>query len=154
MQSLPCDRRTIHARQKHKTRCNLARLTGPANRRSKLFHRILRHCRRYQRRPYRSGSDGIDPDTLGAILIRQASCEGYYGAFGRSVIEKVRAADVGVDGSVIDDGVTALHMGNGILAEVEERMDVGVEGVHPLVPGKSLTSVHSTSTIHHAHSLR
>ena len=59
--------------------------------------------------------------------------EGDDGAFGGGVVEQVRAADVGVYGAVVDDGVAALHVREGVLGEVEVGVDVGVEGQEPLV---------------------
>lgn len=47
------------------------------------------------------------------MLIRQTSCESDDGAFGGGVVEEIRAADLGIYGGAVDDGVAALHMGEG-----------------------------------------
>lgn len=41
--------------------------------------------------------------------------------------KKVRAANVGVDGSIVDDGVSSLHVRKGVLGKEEVGVDVGVE---------------------------
>lgn len=63
----------------------------------------------------------------------QSTCEGYNGAFGGGVVEQVRASDVCVDRSAVAHGVAALHVLEGILGEVEVGVDVGVEGLQPLL---------------------
>ena len=44
------------------------------------------------------------------VLVIQAACEGHDGAFGGRVVEEVGAANVGVDGGVVDNGRPTLHV--------------------------------------------
>ena len=55
------------------------------------------------------------------------------GALAGGVVQQVGAADVGVDGGAVADGVAALHMLKGVLGEVEIGVYIGVEGLEPLV---------------------
>ena len=63
----------------------------------------------------------------------EAAGEGDDGAFGGGVVEEVGTADVCVYGGVVDDGVAALHVLDGVLGEVEVGVDVCVERQEPLV---------------------
>ena len=67
----------------------------------------------------------------------EAAGEGDDGAFGGGVIEEVGTADVCVYGGVVDDGVAALHVFEGVLGEVEVGVDVCVERQEPLVSASS-----------------
>ena len=98
-----------------------------------MILRFFGHGRRDQGSPDGAGADGVDTDALGDLLVMQSTCEGHDGAFGGGVVEQVGAADVCVDGRAIVDGVAALHVLEGVLGEVEEGVDVGVEGLEPLI---------------------
>lgn len=52
--------------------------------------------------------------------------------------KEIGTADVGVDGSVVDDAVARVHVRQSVLGHVEERVDVGVEGELPLLLSKIL----------------
>lgn len=66
------------------------------------------------------------------LLVVQAAGEGDDGAFAGGVVEEVGAADVGVHGGAVYDGVTGFHVREGVFGEVEVGVDVGVEGFDPL----------------------
>lgn len=131
---LPADARAVCARQEHHTRCDLARLRRPAHWRCELLLRLLVHRGRDQRRPHRPRCDGVCADALAEVLVGEAAGEGDDGSLGRSIVEQIRSADVGVDGGVVDDGAAVLHVWEKVFGEVEHRMDVHIESVYPLVP--------------------
>lgn len=81
----------------------------------------------------RPRSNSVNTNALADVLVAETSGEGHNGAFCRGVVEEIRSADVGVDGSVVDDGGAGLHVGESILGDVEEGVDVDVEGVYPLL---------------------
>lgn len=135
MQRLPGDQTTILTRQKDEARRNLARLAWSSHRGpAELIQSILLHRRRDQRRPHRSGSDGVDADAEFDLLVREAAGEGDDGAFGGGVVEEVGAADVGVHGGAVDDRVAGFEVLEGVFGDVEVGVDVGVEGFEPLFP--------------------
>lgn len=134
MQCLPRYQTAVLTCQEYEAGSNLGGLTrsphrGPA----KLIQGILLHCRRDQGGPYGAGSDGVDADTEFDLLVGQATGEGDDGTFGGGVVQKVGAADVGVDGGAVDDGVTGFHVLKSVLGDVEIGVDVGVEGLEPLI---------------------
>lgn len=83
-----------------------------------------------------TGTDAVDTNAFADLLVRQSTSEGDNGTFCRGIIEKIGAADVWVDGSIVDDGITALHVRQGVFGKVEHGMDVGVECLDPLIPDK------------------
>lgn len=91
---------------------------------------IMVNCRREHTR---SRSNSVDTNALADVLVAETSGEGHNGALCRGVVEKIGSADVGVDGSVVDDGGAGLHVGERVLGDVEERVNVDVEGVYPLL---------------------
>lgn len=68
------------------------------------------------------------------LLVGKTAGEGYNGTFGGSIIQEVWTTDIRVDGCAGDYSVTTLHLGKSVFTEVEEGMDVGVEGFNPLLP--------------------
>ena len=137
MQALPTNQTTILARQKHKTRRNLARLPrSPHRRPTKLILRVLLHRARNQRCPHGAWADGVDTDAEGDLLVVQAAGEGDDGAFAGGVVEEVGAADVRVYRGVVDDCVAGFHVCEGVFGHVEIGVDVCVEGFEPLFSGK------------------
>ena len=129
MQALPGYHTAILTRQEHKARRNLRRLRRTTHRRrAQLILCLLRHGGGDQWRPYRTGTHGVDADTVSDLLIVQAAREGYDGAFGGGVVEQIGAADVGVYGGAVDDCVAALHVFEAVFGEVEVGVDVDVEG--------------------------
>jgi hypothetical protein len=52
--------------------------------------------------------------------------------------KEIGTADVGVDGSVVDDAVTRVHVRQSVLGHVEEGVDVGGESELPLLLGEIL----------------
>ena len=133
MQALPRDETAILTGQEDEASRNLRWLARSAHRRAELILRILLHGRGDQRGPDGAGTNTINSNAEADLLVRQAAGEGHNGAFGGGVVEQVRAADVGVHGGAVDDGVAGLHVLEGVLAGVEEGVDVGVEGAEPLV---------------------
>lgn len=116
MQALPSNHTAILTSQENKTSRNLRRLCRPPHRRgAQLVLRLLRHGGWDERGPDGAGADGVDADAVGDLLVVQAAGEGDDGAFGGGVVEEVRAADVGVDGGAVDDGVAAVHVREGVL---------------------------------------
>ena len=85
-----------------------------------------------QRRPDGARTDAVDADAELELLVGQAAREGDDGAFGGGVVEEIRAADVGVDGGAVDDRVAGFHVLEGVFGDVEDGVDVGVEGADPL----------------------
>lgn len=134
MQALPRNHTAILTRQENKASRNLGRLRRPTHRRSaELILRLLRHRRGDEGRPDGAGADGVDADAVGDLLVVQAAGEGHDGAFGAGVVEQVGPADVRVDGGAVADGVAALHVLEGVFGDVEEGVDVRVEGLEPLL---------------------
>lgn len=70
---------------------------------------------------------------MGDLLVMQSTCEGHNCAFGGGVVEQVRASDICVDGGAVADGVAALHVLESVLGEVEVGVNIGVEGLQPLL---------------------
>jgi hypothetical protein len=85
-------------------------------------------------RPTRARTNAVDTNTFFELLIRQGSCECHDGSLGRRIVEQIATTDVWVDRCTVDDGGSSFHMRQSILREVEEWMDVRVEGSLPLVP--------------------
>lgn len=77
------------------------------------------------------------------ILVAETTGEGDDGTLCRCVVEKIWTADVGVDGGVVDDRGSFSHVWEDVFGEVEEWMDVGVEGLFPLLPGFALVPARS-----------
>ena len=98
-----------------------------------MIQSILFHRRRDQWGPYGAGSDGVDTDTELDLLVGQATGEGDDGTFGGGVVQEIGAADVSVDRGAVDDGVTGFHVLQRVLGDVEIGVDVGVEGLEPLI---------------------
>ena len=135
MQALPRNHTAVLTRQEHEASGNLRRLRRTAHgRRAELILRLFRHRRRDQRGPDGAGADGVDADAVGDLLVVQPAGEGHDGAFAGGVVEQVGAADVGVDRGAVADCVAALHVLEGVFGEVEEGVDVRVEGLEPLLP--------------------
>ena len=88
-----------------------------------------------QGRPDGPRADRIDADPLRDDQVGEAAGEGDHGALAGGVVEEVFAADVGVDGGAVDDGVAGFHVGERVFGEEEAGVDVGVEGLDPLVSG-------------------
>ena len=134
MQTLTRNHTAILTSQKHKTRRDLRRLRRTTHGRgAELILRLLVHRGRDERGPDGARADGVDADAPGDLLVVQAAGEGDDGALGGGVVEEVRAADVGVYGGAVEDRVAALHVREGVFGEVEVGVDVGVEGLEPLV---------------------
>lgn len=69
------------------------------------------------------------------ILVAETSGERDDGTLCRCVVEKIWTTNIGIDGCVVDDCGTLGHVWEDVLGEVKERMDVGVKGLFPLLPG-------------------
>lgn len=95
--------------------------------------------RSHQRRPDRPGRDGIAPNAfLTDDLVAQRAHERYDRALGRGVVEQVGVADRHVDRGVERDrrrGRLGEVRDRG-LGDVEEGVDVRVEGVAPVLGGE------------------
>lgn len=134
MQCLPRYQTAVLTCQEDEAGSNFRGLTRSAHGSpAELIHGILLHCRGDQWGPYGAGSDGVDADTESNLLVGQATGEGDDGTFGGGVVQKIGATDVGVDGGVVDDGVTRFHVLKSVLGDVEIRVDIGVEGLEPLI---------------------
>jgi hypothetical protein len=89
--------------------------------------------------PIELGSQGrynltVDADTLVTNdLVAQTTHEGNHSTLRRSVVEELGVADGLVDGSVHHNGRASRKARQRGLGEVEERVDVGVEDVVPLL---------------------
>ena len=84
--------------------------------------------------PDGTGADSVYADTVGDLLVVETACERDDGAFAGGVVEEVGTADVGVYRGAVDDGVAGLHVREGVFGQVEVGVDVGVEGLEPLLP--------------------
>ena len=99
------------------------------------------HCARDQRRPDGPRADTVDADPELELLVGETAGEGDHGALGGGVVEEIRAADVGVDGGAVNDGVAGFHVLEGVFADEEDGVDVDVEGVEPLISELGVWSV-------------
>ena len=126
--------------QKDEASGNLRRLTWPAHGRSELFLSLVVHGRWDQRRPDRAGGNSVDTDALGHKLVGQASGEGDDSTLCRGVVEKIWSADVCINGGVVDDGVSLLHVLESIFGQVEERVNVSLESELPLISALMLVT--------------
>lgn len=134
MQRLPRDQTTVLTRQEDKARRDLTRLTrSPHRRPAKLIQSILLHGRRDQRRPHRPRSNSIDADPKPDLLVVKTAREGDNSTLRRRIIQKVWSANVGIDGSAINDCVAGFHVLEGIFGDEEVGVDIGVEGLEPLL---------------------
>jgi hypothetical protein len=82
MQALAGDEAAILTSQEYEASRNLAGLTRPAHRRSKLVLCLVIHGRGDQRCPNRSRAHRIDPNAFANELIREASGESHNSALG------------------------------------------------------------------------
>jgi len=83
--------------------------------------------------PYWAWRNRIDADSLADVLVAESSGERDDCPLCAGVVEQIGTAYVGIDASVVDDGASALHVGDGVFREVEEGVDVGIECVEPLI---------------------
>lgn len=133
MQALPAHKPRICTRQEYKARRNLTRLSWSTQGTRKLLLRILTHRRRDQGCPYWTGTHSVDADAIAHLLVGEGARKRNDGAFGAGVVEKIRTSDVGVHGGTGEDCVAAAHLGKDVFGEEEEGVDVGGEGVEPLL---------------------
>ena len=80
MQTLSRNKAAIHAHQKYKTSRPLTRLSESTHRTSKLFLRLLFHCRWNQPRPDPFRTYCVYANTLRELLVGDGAGEGYDGA--------------------------------------------------------------------------
>lgn len=99
---------------------------------------LFRHGGGDQWSPDGPRADSIDTNTVGDLLVMQSACEGHYGAFAGGIIQQIRASDISVDRGAVADGVAALHVLESILGEVEVGVDIGIEGLQPLLSTSSV----------------
>jgi len=121
MQALPRDETAVRTRQEHKASRNFTWLSWPTHRTSERLLRLIIHGSRNQRRPNRTWAHAIYSDPVLNLLIRETASESYNCSLGRSVVKKVRTADVMVYGRAGDDCVTALHLREDIFGEEKKR---------------------------------
>lgn len=76
----------------------------------------------------------IDTNAFLDLLIRQSSRECYNCPLRRGVVKQISPADIWIDRGTIDDRGSGLHMREGVFRKIEERVDVGVEALLPLLP--------------------
>lgn len=97
---------------------------------------------RRQRRVDRSWCNSIDSNlAIADDLVGKSAVEGDDGALGRGVLEQVRAANEGVNGSHVDDAAARRHVLECCLASVEIVVDVQLESILPLLAGQGLDLV-------------
>lgn len=133
MQTLPGNHAAVLTGQEDEAGRNLRRLGGAAHGRRELVLGAVVHGRGHERGPDGARAHGVDADALADLLVVEAAGEGDDGAFGGGVVEQVRAADVGVDRGAVEDRVPAFQVLEGVFGEVVVRVDVGVEGLEPLL---------------------
>lgn len=134
VQSLTDNGGAVHAGQEDETRRNLAWLAGTSNRRRELLLCFLTHCAGNERGPHWSRRHRVDAYAFAYLLVGQAAGEGDDSTLCAGVVEQVGAADVGVDAGIVDDGAATFHVRKAVFGEVEVGVNVGVEGMNPLVP--------------------
>lgn len=80
----------------------------------------------------RSRAHAVNSNSIPNLLIGQSPGKCNDRTLGRCVIQQVRTANIGIDGSAVDDGRTVLQVRNSILRQPEKGVDVGIKGVFPL----------------------
>ena len=141
MQTLSTDKGTVRAGQKDEASSDLRWLSRTSHRRCELVLLLSVHSSWDEWGPDRAGADTVDTDTVFNLLVGERARKGYDGALGGRVIEEIGAADVGVYRGAGDNGVTALHLREHVFGQVEEGVDVGVEGINPLFPVESVQEI-------------
>lgn len=129
--------------QEDNTGRNLRWLTWPSLWCRELLLCLLAHCSRDEWRPNWTWCHGIHANTPVYVLVAETTGERDDGTLCRCVVEKIWTADVGIDGGVVDDCGAFGHVWEDVFGEVEEGMDVGVEGLFPLFPGLVLVPARS-----------
>lgn len=79
-------------------------------------------------------ADTIDTNAFLDLLVRQSSCECYNCPFSRGVVKQISPADIWIDRGTVDDRGSGLHMRKGVFRQIEERVDIGIEALFPLLP--------------------
>ena len=82
----------------------------------------------------RSWAYSIHANTIRYLLIVQTTSKSNDAAFARSIVEKVRAANVAINGGIVDDGIATLHVLKRIFSQEEIGMHVRIKSLDPLVP--------------------
>lgn len=131
MNRLTTNHRTVLTGQENDDARHFRGLSRPPHGRCKVILLLFPHGGGDKGCPYRTWSDGVDADLLVDELVGETSRKGDDGAFGGGVVEEIGTTDVGVDGSVVDDGAAAgvlEEVGKGGFGEVEECCS---PSVHP-----------------------
>ena len=85
---------------------------------------------------HRTRAHRVDSDPLFHLLVGKRARKRHNRALGAGVVQQIRAPDVRIDACVIDDSVTGFHVRDAEFREVVEGVDVGVEGLVPLLDGQ------------------
>ncbi len=141
MQGGSGDERAVLGAQEDETGSNLDWLTWTSHWRGELLLCRGWHGSRDERSPDWSWSNGVDTDATRQLLIGESTRECHDCPLSAGVVKEIWTADVVVDAGVDDDGIAASHGWEDVLGEEEERMDVGVEGVQPLVLGEIIDAL-------------
>lgn len=76
----------------------------------------------------------VHPDSILDLLVRQSPGKGNDSSLCGCIIKQIRATDIVVDRSAVDYRGAVLQMRNRVLGEIEDGMDVSIEGAFPLRP--------------------
>lgn len=79
-------------------------------------------------------ANAVDSDAFPDLLIRQGPSKCDNSTLGRGIVKEVRTPNIGIDRRAIDYRRSPLHVREGVLGQMKEWMDVGVETVLPLGP--------------------
>jgi len=140
MDGLPTQCARVLTSQEYNTCRDLRWLTWTSLRCCELFLRLFTHSRWDEGRPNRTRCHSVHANASVDVLVAQTTSERDNSTLCRSIVEKIRSTDVGVDRGVVDDRRTFLHVREDVFREVEEWMDIRVEGLFPLVPSLMLVS--------------
>jgi hypothetical protein len=100
---------------------------------------IIVHSSGNKGSPNRSRADCVDTDILAEEDVGKTTSERDNGTLGGGVVEKDQI--IRIDGGVVDDSITTLHLRSEVLGQEPERVNVGVEGLDPVLLRQVLDGV-------------
>lgn len=82
----------------------------------------------------RTGANTVDSYAFTDLLVGQTSGKRYNSSLGRRIVKEIRSTNVMVNRRAVDYSRAPFHVREGVLGEIEEWMDVGIERILPLIP--------------------